>query len=76
MEKSNRYFRTQDAAKYCALAPKTLEKLRYSGGGPLFIRPAGRRFVVYEQVALDQWLQDGRRMTTQDVDVGSESITP
>ncbi len=76
MADTNQYFRTRDAAKYCALAPKTLEKLRYSGGGPQFIRPAGRRFVLYEQVALDRWLQDGRRWTTQEVEVESEYVTP
>ena len=68
MANTNQYLRTRDAAEYCGLAPKTLEKLRYSGGGPQYIRPAGRRFVVYERVDLDDWLQDGRRRTTQDVE--------
>ncbi len=62
MENTARYLRTRDAAKYCAVSRRTLEKLRLTDGdGPLFMRPTGRRLVIYERADLDDWLQRGRQ---------------
>ena len=59
------FFRTKPAAAYCGeLSPRTLEKLRCSGEGPRFLRPKGRRFVLYERSDLDDWLRSGRRSAT------------
>lgn len=66
MGDSRRFLRTVAAAGYCALSPRTLEKLRLTGGGPRFLRPPGRRFVVYDPADLDAWLTSGRRASTSD----------
>lgn len=60
------YLRTDDAAAYCGLSPRTLERLRLDGDGPAYCRPAGRRFVVYSMADLDEWLSAGRRRSTSD----------
>jgi hypothetical protein len=59
-----RYLRTPEAAAYCGLSARTLEKLRLIGGGPAFATPPGRRFVVYDAADLDDWLHSGRRHST------------
>ena len=57
--------RTPDAADYCGLSPRTLEKLRVLGGGPTFMRlGAGGRAVVYDTRYLDGWLAAHRRRST------------
>lgn len=61
-----RYLRTGEAAQYCGLSPRTLEKFRLTGDGPPFIRPLGRRFVVYDLTDLDDWMSSGRRRSTSD----------
>ena len=35
------YFDTRSAAEYLGLSPKTLEKLRWQGGGPAYYRLGG-----------------------------------
>lgn len=62
-----RFLRTDEAAHYCGLSPRTLEKLRSIGGGPVFCRPQGRRIVRYRSEDLDGWLLDGIRRSTSDV---------
>ena len=54
-----RVLRTAAAADYVGLSPSTLEKLRLVGGGPRFLRLAGRA-VGYDVGDLDRWL-DGQR---------------
>ena len=61
-----RFLRTREAAAYCGLSARTLEKLRLTGGGPPFATPLGRRFVVYDIADLDQWMRSGRRRSTSD----------
>jgi predicted DNA-binding transcriptional regulator AlpA len=61
-----RFLRTSAAAERCGLSPRTLEKLRLKGDGPPYIRPQGRRFVVYDPADLDAWLRAGRRFSTSD----------
>ena len=68
MEAPQRYLRTPDAADYCAISRRTLEKLRLTdGAGPIFMRPTGRRFVVYERADLDSWLKSGRQNLTNEI---------
>ena len=55
----HRIVRTPGAAEYTGLAESTLEKLRLTGGGPLFIRLGGRA-IGYDLRDLDAWL-DGHR---------------
>lgn len=62
-----RYLRTDDAATYCGLSPRTLERLRLTGGGPQYSRPPGRRFVVYDRADLDAWMGSGRRRSTSEI---------
>lgn len=59
MEVTNRYLRTRDAATYCGLSHRTLEKLRLQDRGPRFIRLSEHRFVLYERTDLDAWLSTG-----------------
>lgn len=56
--------RTAEAAAYCGSSPSTFEKLRLTGGGPVYSK-IGRR-VVYRVVDLDAWLASNRRRSTSD----------
>ena len=61
--------RTPAAAEYCSLSPRTLEKLRVLGGGPIFMclgAGARGRAVVYDSRDLDAWLAAKRRRSTSD----------
>ncbi len=66
-----RYLRTHEAAVYCRLSPRTLEKLRLTGGGPRFIRPVGHRFIRYSREDLDSWLRAGLRTSGSDTADGA-----
>lgn len=55
---------TRQAAERCNLSPRTLEKLRVSGGGPHYLRLAGS--VRYQVEDLDSWIASSRRRTTSD----------
>jgi predicted DNA-binding transcriptional regulator AlpA len=59
-----RVLRTPDAADYCGSSASTFEKLRLTGGGPVFAK-IGRR-VVYRIEDLDAWLATARRRSTSD----------
>ena len=48
---------TEGAAKYCGLAPRTLEMMRCQGRGPRYTK-IGR--VFYFQQDLDLWIEAGR----------------
>jgi predicted DNA-binding transcriptional regulator AlpA len=43
-----------EAALYSGISKSTLDKLRGSGGGPLYIKVGAR--VVYDRIDLDTWL--------------------
>ena len=58
------YMNTAQAADYTGYGESTLEKLRCHGGGPAFLKPLGRKRVLYAREALDAWLQAGRRSST------------
>ena len=53
-----------DAARHLGLSESTLNKLRLTGGGPVFIK-LGRR-VLYDVKDLEDWLGRHRRSSTSD----------
>ena len=55
---------TEKAATYCGSSASTFEKLRLTGGGPIYSK-IGRR-VVYRIDDLDAWLASNRRRSTSD----------
>lgn len=55
---------TIEAAQYLRLSPRTLERYRVTGEGPVYMK-LGRR-VFYEEQALDAWLELRRRRSTSD----------
>jgi predicted DNA-binding transcriptional regulator AlpA len=55
---------TDQAAKYTTLTRKTLERLRWAGGGPSFLKLSG--LVRYTTEDLDQWINSRRRRSTSD----------
>jgi hypothetical protein len=58
------YLRTPEAAENYGVAVSTLEKLRLTGGGPVFIKRG--RTVLYGRGDLDTWLDGLRRRSTSD----------
>lgn len=63
------YLRTPDAAVYLGLSPKTLEKHRCYGSGPVYHKLGGR--IVYAVDDLDAWVKIGRRTSTSDPGAGT-----
>ena len=63
-----RFLHTIPAADYLGLSPRTLEKLRILGGGPMYHK-LGRR-VVYAIEDIDQWAAARRRASTSFHDDG------
>ena len=57
-----RYLKTPEAATHLGLSPRTLEKHRCYGTGPLFRRLGGR--IVYAIEDLDAWAALGTRQST------------
>ena len=57
--------RTPEAARFVALSPSTLEKMRLTGAGPPFIR-LGARAVGYDVNDLREWLRSRRASSTSD----------
>jgi predicted DNA-binding transcriptional regulator AlpA len=60
----DRYLRTPEAARFLGLSPRTLEKHRTFGTGPLFRKLGGR--IVYAPEDLRAWAERGRRSSTSD----------
>lgn len=54
--------RTKEAATYCGSTESTFNKLRLTGGGPVYITIG--RTVVYDPDDLDGWLNANRRRST------------
>ena len=59
-----RYLRTRDAAVHLGLSPRTLEKHRCFGTGPVYRKLGGR--IVYHLDDLDSWAEQGLRRSTSD----------
>ncbi|GJM01329.1 MAG: hypothetical protein DHS20C07_30080 [Methyloligella sp.] len=53
------YFNTKEAAQCLNLSPRTLERMRVSGGGPQFFKagPGKRSRVLYARSDLVKWLE-------------------
>jgi excisionase family DNA binding protein len=60
---------TTQAAAHCGLSPRTLEKLRITGGGPPFAKLG--RSVRYAPADLDEWIASARRRSTSDAGAGA-----
>jgi predicted DNA-binding transcriptional regulator AlpA len=65
VEHQRKVFRTREAATYVGLAASTLEKMRLTGDGPVFIK-AGPKAVVYDCASLDAWLNSRQRRSTSE----------
>lgn len=63
-----RYLKTPDAATHLGLSPRTLEKHRCYGTGPVYRRLGGR--IVYAIDDLDAWATRGTRRSTSDPGIG------
>jgi hypothetical protein len=59
-----RYLRTQEAARFLGLSPRTLEKHRCYGTGPRYSKLGGR--VVYALEDLQEWAKRGLKTSTSD----------
>jgi hypothetical protein len=57
--------RTPEAAKYIGVAESTLEKMRVTGTGPEFEKPADK-VVVYSIPALEEYLAQRRARSTSE----------
>lgn len=69
-----RYLRTDEAALFLGLSPRTLEKHRTHGTGPLY-RKLGSR-VVYAVADLQQWADLGTVSSTSDPNGRTVSLAP
>lgn len=63
-----RYLRTQEAARYLGVSPRTMEKHRIYGTGPIYRKIGGR--VVYKVGDLERWADQGLRSSTSDPGTG------
>ncbi len=63
-----RYLRTQEAARYLSVSPRTMEKHRIYGTGPIYRKIGGR--VVYKVGDLERWADQGLRNSTSDPGTG------
>lgn len=59
-----RYLTTSEAARRLRISNRTLEKHRYRGTGPIFMKIGGR--VLYDDVNLDSWAAARARRCTRD----------
>lgn len=57
--------RTPEAASYIGCSPRTLEKFRQIGGGPVYLKVG--RSVLYSRADLDRYLEQCRRSSTSDL---------
>lgn len=58
------YLNTAQAAEYLGLSPRTLEKLRVSGGSPPYRKHRNR--VLYSREELTEWSEERRFESTSD----------
>ena len=67
-----RYLRTREAAMFLGLSPRTLEKHRTYGTGPIYRKLGGRG--VYALADLQQWADSGTVSSTSDPN--SKTVRP
>ena len=63
-ENGKNYLNTREAAAWLNLSPRTLDRYRVSGDGPVFHRFGGR--VRYQVADLETWASARRRVSTSD----------
>ena len=63
-ENGKNYLNTREAAAWLNLSPRTLDRYRVSGDGPVFHRFGGR--VRYQIADLETWASARRRVSTSD----------
>ncbi len=63
-DERTRFLNSRRAADYLGLSTRTLDRLRVSGDGPVFLKFGGR--VRYLREDLDAWAQSRRRKSTSD----------
>lgn len=63
-ENGRNYLNTREAASWLGLSPRTLERYRVSGGGPVFHRFGSR--VRYLLADIEDWASARRRASTSD----------
>ena len=64
MDGTQEYMTCKQAARLLSLSPRTLEKFRVNGGGPIF-RKFGRR-VIYSRKDLEYWARSRQCTSTSD----------
>ena len=57
-----RYLDTVQAAAWVGLSPKTLQRMRVTGEGPVYAK--WRRRVIYDRADLDDWVARRKRRFT------------
>jgi predicted DNA-binding transcriptional regulator AlpA len=62
--KPKRLLTVAKAATYVSLSASTLNRLRVSGGGPRYVKLAGK--VLYDVRDLDQWIENSKRASTSE----------
>jgi excisionase family DNA binding protein len=60
----NHLLSQREAAAYCGLSPRTLERARVTGEGPPYAK-LGRR-VLYRRPDLDEWISSRIRQNTSE----------
>ncbi|MGY3443446.1 MULTISPECIES: helix-turn-helix transcriptional regulator [unclassified Bradyrhizobium] len=68
-DKTQRYLRTSEAARFLSLSGRTLEKHRTYGTGPQYHKIGGR--VVYSVADLRAWAELGKKKSTSDPGAGT-----
>jgi hypothetical protein len=53
-----------EVAEALHTTPASLAQMRYRGNGPKFVRPAGRRRVLYRWVDIEQWITESLHVRT------------
>jgi len=61
---SDRMLTTKEAASLLGVGTSMLERLRWMGEGPPWIRPTGRRVVRYRQGDIQSWIDSHRVIPT------------
>ena len=59
-----RYLNNKQAAEYLGLSPRTLDRYRVKGSGPVYLKFGGR--VRYLAADLEAWAENRRRTSTSD----------
>lgn len=65
------YLTTIEAAAVLRLSPKTLERMRVDGSGPVFLKagPGLRARVLYRRSDLVEWLEGFTYGSTSEIDI-------